>query len=121
MVRVDDDVGLRQLDLATDTGGQVVIGHQNLQTQRTRLGHALKAGDAVVHGDQQVGTAVLDALRDRRCQAVAILHPVRHDVADVLCTEQAQAAHPDGAGGGTITVIVGDDADSSVQRNRVSQ
>ena len=57
LVRVDDHVGVGQL-----RAGQVVVGHQHLQAQRVGRGHAFDAGDAVVHGDQQVGAARLHAL-----------------------------------------------------------
>jgi hypothetical protein len=53
LVRVDDHIGLgqhRQLG-----GGQVVVGHQHLQAECARAGHALDAGNAVVDGDQHVG------------------------------------------------------------------
>ena len=98
-----------------------MVRHQYLQAQGARLVHALETGDAVVHRDQKVGAAVLDALRNRCRQAIAIDDAVGHDVADVFCTEQTQAAHADGAGGGAVAVVVGDDAEFFVGRDGVGQ
>ena len=47
-VRIDDDVGLRQLG-----SGQVMIGDQHIDAARARRGHAGVAGDAVVDRDDQ--------------------------------------------------------------------
>ena len=107
--------------MAVAVGGQVVVGDQHLQAQRARGGHALEAGNAVVHGDQHVGTAVFHPLRDRRGQAVAVHHPVGHDVVHMLSAQQTQAAHAHGAGGGTVTVVVRHDAEFFVRCNGIGQ
>ncbi len=92
-----------------------------MQAQRAGGGYAVHAGDAVVHGDQHVSAAVFHALRDGCREAVAIDHAVGHDVAHIFCTQQAQAAQADGAGGGAVAVVVGHDAEFFVLRNRIGQ
>jgi hypothetical protein len=116
LVRVDDHVGLGQRE-----PGQVVVGHQHLQAERTRGGHAFEAGDAVVHRDQQVGAALLHAPGDGGGQAVAVDHAVGHEVVDVLRAQQAQAAHGHGAGGGAVAVVVGHDADLASRGDGIGQ
>ena len=110
-----------QHNLAVANRGQVMVGHQHLQPQGARAGDAVKTGDAVVNRDQHVGAAVLDALRDRRGQAVAVDHTVGHDVVHVLGAQQAQAAYAHGAGGGAVAVVIGHDAEFFVGRDRVGQ
>ena len=107
--------------MAIAVGGQVVVGDQHLQAQFARGGDALEAGNAVVHGDQHVSAAVFHPLRDGGGQAVAIHHPVRHDVVHVLGAEQAQAAHAHGAGGGAVAVVVRHDAELLVGCNGIGQ
>ena len=99
----------------------MVVGHQHLQAQRLGAGDAFEAGNAVVHGDEYVGAAGLHALGNRRGQAVAVKHPVGHQVADMLCAQQLQAAQSDGAGGGAVAVVVGDHADFFAGFNGLGQ
>ena len=121
LVRVHDHVGIGQADLLIEQGWQMVVGDQHLQTQRPGARHALNAGNAVVHRHQHVGTAGFHAFCNRRGQAVTIDDAVGHQVADVPGTQQPQAAQRHGAGGGTVAVIVGDDADFFVAGHRIGQ
>ena len=121
LVGVDDHVGVRQHHLPALQRGQVVVGHQHLHAQLFGARHAVQAGDAVIDGDQKVATDRFDALGNRRGQAVAIDDAVGHQITNSRGTEQAQAAQRDGAGGGTVAVVVGDDADSPVCCDGVGQ
>ena len=121
LVGVHDDVGIGQPDAAVHQRGQVVVGHQHLQAQRLGAGHAVDAGDAVVHGEQHVGTGGFDAVGDRCGQAVAVHHAVGHQIADALKAEQLQAAQRHSAGGGAVAVIVGHHADVQAIPQRVGQ
>ena len=89
----------------------MVVGDQNLQPQVLRGLHALHTGDAVIDRDQERGASRGHTLANGRCQAIAVLHAIRHQIADILRAQQAQATHGDSAGGCAITVIIGDDAD----------
>jgi hypothetical protein len=100
---------------------EVMVGHQHLQPQGIGLVHALDAGDAVVHGDQDVGALLVYALRDRRSQAVAIDHAIGYEVVHVRRTQQAHAAYGHRAGGGAVAVVVGDDADALALGDRIGQ
>jgi hypothetical protein len=63
----------------------------------------------------------LDAFGNRCRQAVAVAHPVGHDVVGMAGTEQPQAAQADRAGGGAVAVVVGHDAQAPVGGDRVGQ
>ena len=121
MVRVDDHVGIWQLDLAVYRRWQMVIRHQHAETQRPRPGDAIKTGNAVVYRDQHIGAAGLDAFSNRRRQTITIDHAIWHDITHVSRAHQAQPANTHGAGGGTIAVVVGHDAELFVGGNRVGQ
>ncbi|MNF82912.1 hypothetical protein D3C84_652230 [compost metagenome] len=104
LIGIDDGIRRRQLGPR-----QVVIGDQHHQPRRLGRRHALDAGDAVVHGDQQLRLA-LQRHRDYfRGQAVAILETVRHQVVDMGRAEHAQTEHANRAGGGAIGIEVADD------------
>ena len=116
LVGVDDGVCGGQLG-----AGQVVVGDEDLQAQRLGLGHALHAGDAVVHGDEHIGAAFGHPAGDGRGEAVAIGHAVGHEIVHVGSPQQAQAAHAHGAGGGAVAVVVGHDAKALVLRHGIGQ
>ena len=52
LVGIDDAQRVRQ-----GVAGQVMVGDQHLHAQAVGFGHAFHAGDAVVHGDKDVGFA----------------------------------------------------------------
>ena len=116
LVGIDHGLGRGQLGT-----GQVVVGHQHLQAQALRLAHPGDAADAVVHGDQQAVALGGHAPGDGGREAVAVLHPVGHFVADVLRPQHAQTAHGHSAGGGTVAVVIGHDADALLRGNGLGQ
>ncbi len=88
----------------------------------SRRGDAVDAGDAVVDRHQQVGRAagtlrVVREFDDLGRQAIAVFEAVRHEIVD-LRAEHAQAAHGDGAGGRAVAVVVGDDEQRPLRRDR---
>src|SRR5450830_526801 len=107
LVGVDDSVRRRQF-----IPRQVVVGHQHFEPRRLRCRHAFDAGDAVIHGDQQLRLALQGHGDDFRRQAVAEFKAVGHQVIDMGRTEQAQAQGAHRTGGGAIGVEVADDKDA---------
>jgi hypothetical protein len=63
-------------------------------------------GDAVVDGDDQVGAALRRDPHDLGRKPVAVVETVGHEIADI-CAQGAQAEQGDGAGGGAVGVVVG--------------
>ena len=124
LARIDDDVGRGQPHLAVDDRRQVVVGDHHREAVRGRMGDAFEAGDAVVDREQHVRRLALEGeVDDRRRQAVAVDAPVGHDVGERrrVGAEQGQAAQGDGAGGGAVAVVVGDDADPAAGADRVGE
>ena len=116
LVGVNDGVRRRQL-----RARQVVVGDQHAQPGGLGRGHAVDAGDAVVHGDQQL-RAFLQGDRDYlRGQPVAVFEAVRHQVVDPGRAEQAQGQHADAAGGGAVGVEVADVEDALALLQGVDQ
>ena len=104
LVGIDDGIRRRQLGAR-----QVVIGNQHSQPRGLSCGHALDAGNTIVHGDQQLRLALKRHRNDFRGQAIAILETIGYQVIDMCCAEHAQPQHTDRAGGGTIGIEVADD------------
>ena len=98
----------------------MVIGDQRGDAKRARARHAFDAGDAVVHGDQQVGLALSSELDQLGRQAITELEAIGHQIVDAGA-EEAQRAHADGAGGGAVGVIVGDDQQPLAGLDRVGE
>jgi len=63
---------------------KMVIRDQYLQSQLAGMGHAFKAGNAVVNGDQQLRAGICHPLSDRGRQTVAVHHPVWYQVRDLF-------------------------------------
>ena len=99
----------------------MVVGDQHFQAQGLRLGHAFNTGNAVVDRDQYIRTAGVHALGNRCGQAIAVDHPVGHDVAHLLGAQQTQSTHGHGAGGRAIAVVIGHDAQALIGLDRVGQ
>jgi hypothetical protein len=123
LVRIDDHVGGRQDDAAVALHRQVVVGDDDREPRRLRVGDAVEAGDAVVDGHQHVGALGEDEVDDLRRQPVAVDAPVGDDVRQRrrVGAEQAQAAQRDGAGGRAVAVVVGDDADAAAGADRIGE
>jgi hypothetical protein len=121
LVGVDDHICVWQLNISIHQRWQVVVRHQHLQTQRLGSGYALKTGNAVVYRYQHICAAVFHALRYWSGQSIAIHHAVGHDVAHVLCTQQAQAPNGYCACRRTITIVVRHNAQPFVFCNRICQ
>ena len=123
LVRVDDAVRVGQLHHAADQRRQVVVGDEHIEAARTRMRHTVEAGNAVVHGDEQLRFLCERQIDDRRRQAVAVHGAVGHDIRQRARrrAEHRQAAHADGAGRGAVTVVVGDDADAALLFDRVGE
>ena len=116
LVGVDDSFGRGQF-----AAGQVVVGNQDLQPQFLGAAHTFHAGNAVVHGDQQLGALRGHALGNRAGEAIAIDHAVRHQIAHIARAQQAQATQRHSAGGGAIAVVVRHDADGLCAGDGVGQ
>ncbi|MNE41071.1 hypothetical protein D3C80_1351230 [compost metagenome] len=99
----------------------MVVGDQYLEPGGLGCRHTLDAGNAVVHGDQQLRLTLQRHLDDFRGQAIAVFEAVGHQVIDVGCTHQAQAQHPDGAGGGAIGIEVANDKNALALVQRLDQ
>ena len=105
LVRIDDARGLRQR-----IAGQMVVGDQRGDAELVGARHAFDAGDAVVDGDQQVGAPrrARGEIDDFGREAIAVFEAVGHEIGHVRA-ECGKRAHADGAGGGAIAIVVGDD------------
>ncbi|MCY1417690.1 hypothetical protein D9M71_332310 [compost metagenome] len=90
----------------------MVVGDQHLEPGSLGRGHAFDAGDAVVHGHQQVGAAGQGDRDYLRGQAVAVFEAVGDQVIHVGGAEHAQAEHADAAGGGAVGIEVADIEDA---------
>ena len=91
-----------------------MVGDHHAHAEAVGFVHALHAGDAVVHGDEQVGLQLHGQTHDLRRQAVTELEAIRHDEAHLCCgtglgLHGAQPAQAHCAGGGAIAVVVGHD------------
>ncbi|MDT4842716.1 hypothetical protein FQZ97_766280 [compost metagenome] len=87
----------------------MVIGDQHRQPGHLGRRHALDAGNAVVHGDQQLWLTLQRHRDDFRGQAIAVLEAVRHQVIDMRRPEHAQTEDADRAGGGAVGIEVTND------------
>ena len=85
--------------------------------------HAFQAGDAVVDRDEQLRPLRERQVDDGRREAVAMHLAVGHHVAQRVGAraQQRQAAQRDGAGGGTVAVVVGHDDDALALRDGVGE
>ena len=115
LIGVDDAGCVRQLG-----AGQVVVGDQRGDAEALRVRDALDARDAVVDGDQDVGLAVRGDVDQLGRQPVAQLEAVRHEIFDIGA-EPAQRAHAYRARGRSVGIVVGDDQQALVPRDRVGE
>ena len=97
-----------------------MVGDERGDAEALRARHTFDAPDAVVHGDEEVGLALRRELHQFRREPVAELEAVGHQVLDVAA-ERAQRANADGARGGAVGVVVGDDEQALALRDGVSE
>ncbi|MCY1432337.1 hypothetical protein D9M71_483300 [compost metagenome] len=116
LIGIDDGIRRRQFRTR-----QVVVGDQHAQPGGLGCGDAVDAGDAVVHGHQQIRTLLQRHGDDFRGQAVAIFETVRHQIIDPGRPEHAQRQHADAAGGGAIGIEVANDEDALATLQGVDQ
>ncbi|MNH97115.1 hypothetical protein D3C73_498070 [compost metagenome] len=104
LVRIDDGIGQRQL-----VTGQVVVGDEHLEPGLFRRCHAFDAGDAVVDGDQQMRLTLKRHRDDFRCQAIAVVESVGHQIVDMCRPQQTQTQGAHGARRRAVGIKVADD------------
>ena len=92
--------------------GQVVVGDQHAHAQRPGRRHAVEAGDAVVHRDQQIGLARRSHGDDLRRQSVAVFEAVGHQIVHLRRPHGAQRPHPQRRAGGAVGIEIADDEDA---------
>ncbi|MCY1215315.1 hypothetical protein D9M72_271580 [compost metagenome] len=103
--------------------GQVVVGDHHADARGVGRGHAVHAGDAVVHRDDDVGLAgavPAGQFHDGGRQAVAGLETVGNQEVHVGA-HRGQGPQPDRAGGGAVAVVVGHDQQLSARLDGVGQ
>ena len=107
LVRIDECISQRQL-----RPRQMMIGDDHAHAEPARGGHAGDAGDAVVHGDEQLGPECGSGLGERRRQPIAHRHPIRHHVVDVRSAHRPQAQHRKRDAGRAVGIVVAGDDDA---------
>ena len=90
----------------------MVIGDEHFHAERVRGLDPGVRGDAVVHRDQEVGALVRELRDERRRQAVAVAHAVRHAHARIGVAEPRELAQDERRAGGAVRVEVADDEDA---------
>ena len=98
-----------------------MVSDQDLQAQSLRLRNTFHAGDAVVDGDQNIGTRLLYSICNGGGQAVAIDHAVGHEVADMLCSKHAKTPHAHCTCCGAVAIVISHDAKALVGGNGICQ
>ena len=98
-----------------------MVGDQDLQAQGLSLGNTFHAGDAVVNGDQNIGTRLLHAICDGGSQAVAIDHAVGHDVADIDCPKHAKTPQTHCTCCSAVAIVICHDAKAFVGGHGICQ
>jgi hypothetical protein len=116
LIRVNDAPGIRE-----HGARQMMIGNENAHAQRIRGGDAVDACDAVVYRDQD--GRILELFRERDDfgrKPVAVLEAVRHQVIDDRA-EFAQRAYADRARRRAVGIVIGDDQQLLLGRNRIGE
>ena len=96
-----DDQRLRQ-----GIARQVMVGNQYFNAQLTRPLYPGHAGNAVVHGNNDVRLALRCQLDNFRRQAIAVLKAVGDDEVH-LAAQHGQALYRNRAGGCAIGIVIG--------------
>ena len=104
LIWVDYNAGSRKL-----LAGQVMIGNQHVHPGVTGKVDACQTGDTVIHGHQEVRFRLQGQAGHIGTQTIPVFYPVRHQVDDLLCAQQAQPAQGYGAGSSAVRIIIGND------------
>ena len=99
----------------------MMVGDQRGDAPAARQRDAFKTGDAVVDGNQQPGRAGGGQFDNGGTESVAVALAVGHDVVQMLCAHRAQGAQGDGAGGGAVAVVIGNDENARLRSEGVRQ
>ncbi len=89
-----------------------MVGHQDLEPGSLGRRDALDAGDAVIHGHQQIRLALQGHGNDLGRQAIAIFETVGYQIVHMRGAELTQTQHAHRTGGGTVGVEVADEEDA---------
>src|SRR4051812_25750714 len=98
----------------------MVIGDERGDAQLARAGHAFDARDAIVDGDEEIRPALRSELDQLGRKPVAQLEPVGHEVLRVRA-EGTQRPDADGAGGGAVGIVVGNDEEALARLDGVGE
>ena len=96
----------------------VVVGDDHVHAQGVGEVHLLHAGDAAVHGDQQPGALLVQALDGVAAQAVAVLDAAG-DIVQHVGAPALQVVHQDAGGGDAVHVVVTEHGDLLVSGQRL--
>ena len=110
---MDDGRGVGQLGARL-----VVVGDDQLDAQLAGQGRLFHAGDAAIHGDDQLGPVGGQAADGLGVQPVAFVDAMG-DVVAGLGAEQFQAEPEDGRAADAVDVVVAVDGDRPPGRDRV--
>ena len=111
LVRVDDHVG----GAAAAAPGRWWSVTSTCRPSALARGHAVDAGDAVVHRDQQVGAAAPSRAARSAASGRSRRPRGRAPGSSTCCAPSRRRPRTrDGAGGGAVAVVVGHDADALV-------
>ncbi len=114
-IRVDHRIGIRER-----SSRQMMIGDDDTNPARSRRRDACVCRHAIVDRDEQVGSLRGQFLDQGRAQAVAVHGAIRHAVAHIARTQQAQAAQRNRCSGRAVAIEIADHDDALLQANRVS-
>ena len=116
LVGIDDGIGCRE-----HWPGQMMIGDEHPPAQCLGCGNPGMTGDAMIHRHQQVGFQPDKLCNQARRQSITMHDAIGHRMHDIACAQQAQAAHRDGAGGGTVAIEIPHHQDASIAGNSLGQ
>ncbi len=116
LVRVHDGAGRGQR-----LAGQVMVGDEHVDAVRGRHCHAGVAGDTVVDGDDEIRPRLRGDGDDLGTQPVAVLEAVRHQEVRAGAAHRAQREQAERGAGRAVGVVVTDDQDALVARERASE
>ena len=99
---------------------QMVIGNQHCDSALVCFRHAFHAGNAVIHGDQEIRLASGGKTHNFRSEPIAVFKTIRHQILN-LRAETLQTEHANRTGGGAIGIVIGHDQQTLLRRDRIGQ